>query len=173
MKNCKAILSVLALCCATSAHALTIDSVSVTRQTGSVHFSLTLSGVPELATFDQYGRPKDQFGFWITHTLKIDPYHFPEKLFTSGYAPGAVVAWDGETGDSLATIPYAIAVSTISFDMPSTLLSGEIGWHCVLFRYGLDVDGRRGIMGIPIGGEQPTPLAAMTWGRLKALYARR
>lgn len=170
MKTCSLLLTLTV--CAATAHALTIEHVHVTSTPQGSHFVLRLSAIPDLDSRDEYGRPKDQFGFWIG---QAEPERYPQMVATSGEAPGVVTLWDGSgTGVILGTVPLTQANAQLMFDVPT--LTGDFRWVALVFEYGLDVarvEGdtrKRQSRATPLVATNATPTS---WGRVKALYAPR
>lgn len=168
------------------AHALTLESQSAEFDpaTNLVHFTLVLSGPPDLFTYDSFGRQKDSFQYHVVY----DPARLSRALFDMDVViRAAEIPWNGNVlavrdrfpysdgsdhsggwGPVRGTVPYTLTGSTITFTVPLALLGdsdGTFGYYLMVLQWG---GTESAVYALVPGGTVPT--APTTWGRVKTLF---
>lgn len=152
--------------------------------TQTFEFSITLDSIPDFFTFDQQGRAKDQFQYWISWDLHPGdpnyPFVHPDVLVrgpmtdtpgglpvcgtTGGGGPGCAGGW----GPNRGIVPYQLNGSTITWSVPRDMLGdsdGVFSYFLGVTRYGGFTDQRTGN-----SGQGPVATRPETWGRIKQIY---
>jgi hypothetical protein len=167
------------------ARALTIVSHVEHYDAGSdaFQFAITFSVAPEFYVFDEFGRHKDEFQYFITWVLHPENTSYP--IFNADVvirmpesasvtdirvrdATGPEEPGSGGWGPIRGSVPYVLDGATITFQIPRTMLGdsdGVVSYALLIGTYGTTTDERKGI-------SDNGPVAAVrgTWGGIKALY---